>query len=583
MDAAGFAVLALFAAALPLIVAPAAIFDDPDVLPKVAAGRLCACILAVLVAVRFLQSGRLAVRRSRLDVPVAALVVSAALSTSLSVSRPLSLVGAYTRYEGLLTIATYAALFWLALQFIQGPRQARWLLRAMLAGAAVESALAAVQALASSTGAPGYVISGSAAVFDGVARAAGTMANANNLAIWLAMLLPAALYEAFTATERWIRAAAVVTVLLMAVALAVTFSRSAWAGLACGLIVMAAMALRRGTARRTAAIAAASVAVAAVVLTVIGAIGARLGVPVLDAAAQRLGSAFDLSAGGSLRLHIYADSVRIAAQRPLTGFGPDTFGLVYPSRASGDWLPGLVLDKAHSDLLQVAVAQGLLGVAATVWLLTAFATAAWRSRGRAGVVAVAACVVAYEVGIQLNFAWFPVTAAFWVVLAVGAVLTESTRTVTTRLLPRPARVALAAFIAGIAVCAALFFVALPLLANAAYGEALQHAPVQRQQALSDIATAEQADPSTSQYAAYAGDLQADLVGERPGPVAHLRAAKSAYERALADGDFYPAVPIRLAFVDVALGLRDAALSAARTALALDPYGVGSKLVRQLGG
>ena len=78
-----------------------------------------------------------------------------------------------------------------------------------------------------------------------------------------------------------------------------------------------------------------------------------------------------LAAGGSggVRVHLYSDTIVLVAGRPLVGYGPDTFGLVYPSHSTGDWTPGVVVDKAHNDLLQVAATQGVLGVVAYAWLL----------------------------------------------------------------------------------------------------------------------------------------------------------------------------------------------------------------------
>ena len=82
----------------------------------------------------------------------------------------------------------------------------------------------------------------------------------------------------------------------------------------------------------------------------------------------------------------------------------------------------LGLVQCHSDLLQVAATQGMLGVAADVWLLVAAARMLTRARHRPGVAGVLGGALAYQVGIQLNFAWFPVTAPFWILLIAGVAL-----------------------------------------------------------------------------------------------------------------------------------------------------------------
>lgn len=154
------------------------------------------------------------------------------------------------------------------------------------------------------------------------------------------------------------------------------------------------------------------------------------------------------------------------------------------------------------------------------------------------------------------------------------------RTATPPFASTPTLVLLAGAVAVSVACVA--FAVRPAIANARYAAALT-ASGQRPLALHDIAEARQDDPSLSEYAAFQGDLEADLVGDRPGPYADLPAARNAYQDAIAEGDFFPAVGIRLAYVDIALGDPTAALAAAETARNLDPYGLAGRLVQELGG
>jgi O-antigen ligase len=559
---------------------------DGDVLPKVLVTRGVVLLLALLLLARALVRGSLTLRRTPLDLPVLALVGSAVLSTLLSVNPTLSLFGAYTRYEGLITVATYAALFWLSAQCLTRPSQARWLLRAMLAGAAVECAIACSQALAASVSGDLSAFGESSTTFSGVARAIGTMANANNLAIWLAMLIPVGAYEAINAGALWGRILATACTLLMVVTLIVTFGRSAWIGAALGVVLTLALSLRAVTMRKKLITGAAGIVIAGGVFVGIGTLTQRLGVPVIGPAYERLVSIASPTAGsGGVRLHLYADTVRLVTQRPLVGYGPDTFGLVSPSRSTGDWTPGIVVDKAHSDILQVAATQGILGVGANLWLLGSAAVMLAKNRARPGVPAVAGAVLAYQVAIMLNFAWFPVTAPFWIILGVGVTLSESTRDVERMIRIRPmVRGTGVALGAAACVLALVMLSVRPALANYHYGQALgDWSARQRAPALQQIAAARADDSAQSEYAAFQGDVEADLAGERPGPDADLVAARHSYEEALAAGEMYPSVPIRLAYVDVALGDRGGALAAARAASDLDPYGPAVKLIAELGG
>ena len=574
------------AGVLPLIVLPATLADDTDVLPKVLVTRVVLVMLAALWAARALLSRSLRIRRSVLDLPVLAIVGSAALSTILSVNPVLSVYGSYTRYEGLLTAATYALLFWFTVQFIESSAWVRVLLRAMLAGAAVECVIACSQTIVASAGNDLSVFGESATTFDGVARALGTMGNANNLAIWLAMLIPVAFHESLAAQRaRW-RLLAAGELLLMLVTLILTFGRAAWIGAAAGLVVVAVLLSRRAAWRRSARSGILVLGLAVALLGGAALAAQRLGVPVVAPALSRLASLADPAGGsGGVRLHLYGDTIAMVSQRPLVGFGPDTFGLVYPSRATGDVLPGVIFDKAHSDILQVAATQGVLGAAADLWAIGALLVVLIRHRHAYGLAAVLGAVVAYQVAIQLNFAWFPVTAPYWVIAGVAVVLAGPPRVREWRLPSSVAvRAAAAAAVTAAMITVFVVYTVLPAVANTRYAEAQSDVQAgHRAAAMADIANARAADPQQSEYAAYQGDLEAALVGDRPGPGANLPAARRAYQAALDDGTIFPGVAIRLAFVDIALGDQRGALAAAQYARALEPSGPAAQLVRELGG
>jgi hypothetical protein len=227
----------------------------------------------------------------------------------------------------------------------------------------------------------------------------------------------------------------------------------------------------------------------------------------------------------------------------------------------------------------------VLGVVAYAWLLVAVARMLMAARMRPGLPGVLGGVLAYQVGIQLNFAWFPVTAPFWLLLIAAVGLSGASWTQERRL-PRSVPLAAGVGVAGLAVVVAGFLTQAlqPALANWHYAAALADSDAgRRAAALNEIALARAGDATQSQYATLQGDLEADLVGNRPGPDADLRAARIAYQASLADGDVFPNVGIRLAYVDIALGDRAAALDAARAARDLDPYGLAARLVTELGG
>ena len=137
-------------------------------------------------------------------------------------------------------------------------------------------------------------------------------------------------------------------------------------------------------------------------------------------------SLVNLNQWGSSRLHIWQDSLTLIASRPVAGYGPDNFGLVFPRFETGDW--GVTntgfhqqIDKAHAETLQVAATQGVLGLTAYLWILFAFARSFWPWRHLPSAVGVFAAFVAYQVTIQLNFTALASAFPFWIVTAAGMV------------------------------------------------------------------------------------------------------------------------------------------------------------------
>ncbi|HEY7199414.1 MAG TPA: O-antigen ligase family protein [Candidatus Dormibacteraeota bacterium] len=533
------------AVALPLAMWPAGY--DAFVLPKLAVLNLLVLALLGLRVAAWVGTGRLRGARTPLDLPLAAVVVSAAISTALAVNVNLALFGAYYRYEGLITIVSYTLLFRLSAQALD--RDAAWsVARALLLGGYLASLLAIAQSLVG-----GAMVAGSAAetarTFGGVLRASSTFGNAAALSAFLAMLLPLAVHELLRArsgTERIIGANVAV---VLGLALALTYSRAAWLGAALGVAVAAGPAIVR--TRRTALLAAAA---AAAVVGGLVALAAAHALPAWAAAVlSRVATLADPAEGsGASRLHIWHDTLALVAARPWVGWGPDTFGLVYQRFQTGDWTPGFLIDKAHSDVLQVAATQGLLGVAAYVGLLAAVVVAWWRGRARPGAAALIGAWLAYVLPLQVGFSWLPGAAPAWLLLAVAVVVwgrdaPGRPAEVAPARAPGVRRLALGTGAAAALTALLAASAALPLAADARFRAALlASARGDRAGALSAIEDARRLAPEQGVYAANAGDLLLDLgPDDRPGPAAEPAAARPAYLDALRLGDARPEVSARL--------------------------------------
>jgi hypothetical protein len=84
---------------------------------------------------------------------------------------------------------------------------------------------------------------------------------------------------------------------------------------------------------------------------------------------------------GGGRLLLWRDTLRMFATRPVTGFGPDTFGREFPQFQSRDLArlhPDFHQESPHNALLDSAVTAGLPGFAISIGILGLGFFAAWR-------------------------------------------------------------------------------------------------------------------------------------------------------------------------------------------------------------
>jgi hypothetical protein len=317
-----------------------------------------------------------------------------------------------------------------------------------------------------------------------------------------------------------------------------------------GVAVVAARPVATAVRRRPAVAVAGAAAASALA---VWAAAAHAGPTWVAAAAARAATLGDLTGGsGATRLHIWRDSLGLIAARPWVGWGPDTFGLVFPRFATGDWTPGFTIDRAHDDLLQVAATQGLVGVAAQLCLLAAVVAAWWRGRRRPGALALLAAWAAYQVTLVTAFTWLPAAGPAWLLLAAAVAAWRADRepeppAVAARAaMARAARVAIAAPAAVAALAAARTLAAAPVAADTRFRDALvARAGGHRALALRDLAEARRLAPGEAVYAAAAGDalLDVDPTGA-PGPRADPSAARVAYADAVRLGDARPFVKHR---------------------------------------
>jgi len=530
---------------------------DQYVLPKLLVARALVLLLLLLFVTRIAISGQVTIKRTPLDLPLLAFVASAVLSTVVAENQNVAIFGTYGRYDGLLTLLTYVALFWLVVQTLHSTAEARSLLRVLLASGYVVAIIAILQSV-NDTVRQGEVV-----------PAFGSLGNPNVLGAFLAMVFALACRELVAAHLISTRILTINVLAIVGLALLLSFSRSGWLGAAVGTAIIVAVAARKRASRLSVAAGLAAILVAVLVVAAVA--GRRLGggfelERLLVARALTL---FNLSTWGGSRLHIWVDSLRLIASRPLAGYGPDNFGLVFPRFQTGDWGLGArdvhqQIDKAHAETLQVMATQGLIGLAAYVWTAAAFVRSFWAGHRQEMSVGILAAFAAYQITIQLNFTALGSAVPFWIFTAAAIVSFEAERPrVSVIPWPRPARGV------AIAVAAGLVAAAVPAVVNPYLAD-------------SQLRLAVNAEYAGDRNAAWmfagraAGLAPQESVNEvEVANVAidrhDLAAARAAYLDAIRLGTYNPFVYRNLALVDIQLGLRAEALSAAQKAVELDRF------------
>ena len=515
---------AAIALALPTVFIPNAV--DSFILPRAAiaiVGASLGCGLALLLP------GRPTLGALRL--PLIAAAAAALLAFAFSISWPLSLSGAYTRYESLPIRLSYLALLAVPV----------WLLRDKLRRTLIEAAFVLGTAMASLEA---IIQAASGVNF----RPDGNIGNANLLGALIAMAFPLAVARGFRGGRFVV--AWWVGVALMVGGIVTSTSRSGGLGAAVGCLVLVVFAMR---IRRWIAITAAGSTVV---------VGVALWAIVFGP------FAFLNNDPARTRLQLWPDALRLIAARPLTGWGEDATGLSFGRFLSADWAPGVIYDRTHSGLLEIAATQGIVGLLALGWVLFVLFRGIWLFRFTESVSALGAACIGYTVWVIFNFDWVPATAAFWLLAgtAWSAIRAAETADQTALVTEQPVRaVGAAARSVGALglVAAAIFFGVMPVLADTWYSQGRPE-------------LAAMADPLQARYHWDLG-LNRIALGDQRGGVAEL-------QRAADFGETEPQLYVDLGDAELKLGDRASARRDYNRALLIDPYfAPAHQRLRALGG
>ncbi|HKW73552.1 MAG TPA: O-antigen ligase family protein [Candidatus Dormibacteraeota bacterium] len=534
---------------LPLAYSP--FTYDQFVLPKLLLARLLVAVLAILFLARVVSTRTVFIKRTPVDIPLLVFLASAALSSVFAENQNIALFGTYSRYDGLLTLATFIALFWLSVQSITDRSEAHVLVRVLLASGYTVGVVAIIQSIHDSV------------ALGLITPAFGSLGNPNVLGSFLALVIALGFGELLAARSMTTRVLLLNVLVVAGLALLLSFSRSSWfaTGIAAVFILVTRPERRKLIGVVVPLLAALMVTLAiGYVVAVSGPLGSRF--------AGRVATLVNPSTAVGSRFGIWTDSLRLIASRPLLGYGPDNVGLVFPRFQTGDW--GVTkegirqqIDKAHLEVLQVAATQGIVGLAAHLYLLAAFIVTFWRARRMDQALLFAAGWIAYETVIQLNFTSLASAFPFWIFSAAAMVSCDAARSRSIDIDRGRAFVGLGGVVAaGLAV--AMWGAIVPYLADVRLREAVDADYAGRHREAQILAAdARRLEPQESVYAVEVGNTAFEL-GE-------WSAARTGYRDAASLGTFNPLVYRNLGLADRNLGFRTEGREAALKAVELDRF------------
>ncbi|MGH2499515.1 MAG: O-antigen ligase family protein [Candidatus Limnocylindria bacterium] len=333
-------------------------------LPKSLFSRATAWLLLALILVALLRYGHRIVPRTSVHVFVGAFLLANVLALGFAQDRYIALFGDQ-RFLGLTFILDMVVLY-LAVALAYRTREDWSILGVAVAACALITVAYAIVQYAGRDPYPW--------VDDLRHRPFSTFGNPNKYGHFLGAMFGAAVGLAVVARgprARRVRLLAGLSALALLATAAVVATRGTLLGMGCALLAAAAVHVRLSGLARRASVSTAGWALGAIALmgliVVATPLGQRLGAGLADAATQQ-------------RVLVADAALRAFLDRPLTGYGPDNFAVLYPRyRQSGIAAAGLVnQNSAHNWLLQAAATTGLPGALSLAGLVGASLLALWK-------------------------------------------------------------------------------------------------------------------------------------------------------------------------------------------------------------
>ncbi len=360
-------------------------------------------------------------------IPSMFVLASIMLSTVFSINIKTSIVGEYTRFEGLITWFVYFWMFYVGFNYFSTRNRLRTVELTIKVTAILISAFAILQGC-------GIGIENGSSVwgYQLVSRSFATLGNPSTLAAYLVLILPICLLSLTGYTDirqKWLGNIAAAFVLM---ALATTLSIGGWLGALGSILTILLFSMQQLPHRRKAVF----LLILMIAMLILGAVA------IIFTGNFNYISDLKKSTAQS-RILLWSQTFNLVKEKPLLGWGVDSFQLAFPNyllaRAMGGDIglssmgdqadfalkAAFTTDNAHNVLLHYASTTGLLGIVCLLWFFLFYVLGSRRylrhdkNALSPPVLPVLAAIIGYGITLLSHFSTISVTPLLFFLLGVG--------------------------------------------------------------------------------------------------------------------------------------------------------------------
>lgn len=357
---------------------------------------------------------------NKLLIPIACYVLVAIASTKFAIDPSISMLGSYKRYNGLSSLLIYLFMFFIIVNYVS-KNEVDLLINIII----LSTCLMCVYGVAQSCGIDFFNWNTGHGH-----RIQGTIGHPAFFSAYLIMTIPLVYYRAITQSTVFGFMFYLSLVVLIVITFYMTKTRASFIALVISNIfffsLMGGFLLRRKRYQ-----------VIIILFTVIciSVVFNTKDKSVID----RFKS--EISVGGDVEKNLTGTALkrydnisialRVVSDYPFLGVGLDNFGVVYPkyaiemSKEKGRDMIGRELqDRVHSDIFDVLVTTGILGLCAYAFCIYSYIRMMWCSRNehRFVILALGSGVLAYFIQNQFSFGHVPIITLFWILVGLSVIV-----------------------------------------------------------------------------------------------------------------------------------------------------------------